>query len=207
MNKKVLFLSGIHIIWIRRNTGWAPLFKWHDYLCLVLYLPHFALAPLRSRYSSATVFLSPIALTLTCHRPQHWLEWIFARYMREVGDSRVARLRILKNGSIKVFPALFPAGDGGGGGGYTPWSGIVFTYMHMRIVVGLPLSFAYQIHSHLRILSRGPSLFYHRFSSSLRLPHRYRENKSPRLALLSSTPITVANADNTEHHDELDPYR
>lgn len=49
--------------------------------------------------------------------------------------------------------------------------------------------------------------FLSRFFITGCVPHRYRGNKSPRLALLSSSPITVANANNTEHRDELDPYR
>lgn len=171
-------------------------------------------AALCSRSTSLSVQCHCLSLlccvTLTCHRPQHWLEWVFAQYMREVGDSRAARLRILKNGSIKVFPALFPTGDGSSGGGsYTPCT-LIRNCIHVHAHENCRDSTAVCLSNTLgseNTPERSVLFLPHGFSSSLRFPHRYRGNKLARLALLSSAPITVANANNTEHRDELDPYR
>lgn len=160
----VLSLFGVNIICIRRKTRWAPLFKWHDYLCLVLYLPLFALAPLRSRYS-ATVFLSSVALhSLAIGHSIDSSGFLYSIWERSATLAQHGS-ESLKTDPLKFFRRFFQlvvavmvvvvvvirrA----------PWSGIAFTYMHMRIVE-TPLPFAYRIHSHRGIFPRGPSYFYH----------------------------------------------
>lgn len=124
-------------------------------------------AALCSRSTSLSVQCHCLSLlrcvTLTCHRPQHWLEWVFVQYIWERSATLAQHgSESLKTDPLKFFRRFFQlvvavmvvvirrA----------PWSGIAFTYMHMRIVE-TPLPFAYRIHSHRGILPRGPSYFYH----------------------------------------------
>lgn len=102
--------SGVTCIWSK--TGWAPLFKWHDYLSRALF------AALCSRCTSFSVqchrLFLPRCVALLRQRPA--LTRVGFCMVRERGRrTRAIRLQVLKNGSIKVFPALFPtvtAGDG-----------------------------------------------------------------------------------------------
>lgn len=184
MNKKVLFLSGVHIICIRRKTGWAPLFKWHDYLCLVLYLPLFTLAPLRSRYS-ATVFLSPVALHSLAI--DHSID--SSGFLHDIWE-RSATLAWHDCESLKTDPLKFFRRFSSRWWWWWLYAVIQnCIHMHMRIA-GVPLSFAYQIHLYLRTLSRGPSLFYHRFFITVALSAPISRKQ------VTSTRAFVLDADN-----------
>jgi len=143
-------------------------------ICLVLYLPLFALVLLRSRYSAVLPTFSPPLCRAPSPSTVALTRVGFCMLRARGRRTRATRLRVLKNRSIKVFPPHFPtvtAADG-----YAPCT-MIRICIHVRGTWELPgsrrrrLSITYTFAE--EILGRiVPFLrrFFHRYTSSYLCP-------------------------------------
>jgi len=135
-------------------------------ICLVLYLPLFALVLLRSRYSAVLPTFSPPLRRAPSPSTVALTRVGFCMLRARGRRTRATRLRVLKNRSIKVFPPLFPAVTASDG--YAPMhhdSDLHSRTWHMRIARVPPSPLVHPIHFCGRNSRGNCSIFMPLFSS------------------------------------------